>query len=190
MQTITKILLFSVLFQIITACSTTSLNYKIDPEISNMKQFANQSSLIAISVIDKRANHDQATHDESILIPGQKNEVEIIKTKILDNLKQNNVRIISNPLLADISLELHIEEFKVVIESELFKSKLKVTSHLRMKASKNGRFFEKLYKMARTQEVANPANSNDVTGIVNQVLSKQLSAIWSDPALSQLTTKQ
>ena len=62
-----------------------------------------------------------------------------------------------------------------------------VTSHLRMKANKQGNTFEKLYKMSRTQEVANPVNNNDLSGIVNQLLSNQLSAIWADPALIELT---
>jgi len=181
---LTKIIFSTLLILMMVACSTAPLNYKIDPEIKNINQFVDPSSMIALSVIDNRA---LTTNQQSSLISGPENEADVIKSKLIEILKQNNFKIISNLLLADIALELHIEQFDVNIESDLFKSKIKVESQLSLQAKKNGASFNKLFKMNRSQELANPVNSNEVTGIVNQLLSKQLSTIWSDPGFIKLS---
>jgi uncharacterized lipoprotein YajG len=144
--------------------------------------------VVAVSVNDMRqALENSADTDEITKVVRQKDEALVIRTKLMDSLKNNGFKIISNKLLADVALELDIVEFEVSFKSNFFKSELMVTSHLRMKANKQGNTFEKLYKMSRTQEVANPVNNNDLSGIVNQLLSNQLSAIWADPALIELT---
>jgi uncharacterized lipoprotein YajG len=184
-KTTTAISMFFILC--LTSCANTPLGYKIDPEITTIKQFANQSSLIAISIIDKRTQEQNSANEDITFVPRQKDEAALLRTKLIEILKQNDFRIISNKLLADVSLELEIVEFQVSIETGLFKSNLKVSSQLRVKSSAQGNNFEKLYKMNRTQEVANPVNNKDLSGVVNQLLSKQLSDVWSDPALAQQT---
>ena len=188
MRNPSTIVFCTIILLIISACANTQLNYQIDPEIKNISQIGNNLSLVAISVKDNRSKTQRQETKEVKFITMQKNDASLIKAKLLENFKQNNIKIISNPLLADISFELQIEELKISIDEGVFKSKIRATSHLRMIAVNNGQVFNKLYKVSRNQDIANPANSNDITGLVNQVLSKQLSAMLSDPGLTKLAS--
>ncbi|TQV81482.1 YajG family lipoprotein [Aliikangiella coralliicola] len=174
---------------VIAACTPAKLNYLIDPEITTAEQLHSHASLVSVQVLDKRKQLP-SQKDKQVVTSAADNEAFMLKEKLVDNLKHHKFKIISKPLLADIALEFHIEQLSATVASELFKSNVEVISHLRLKAKSKGRTFEKLYKMSRSQEVANPANQNDVTGVVNQLLSKQLSGMFSDPALIELARGQ
>jgi|GEM_PF-3182194 len=173
-------------FVILSGCTPATLNYRLDPDVGDLQSLAGQAKQIAFMVVDKRTDQTQASTDSLIFVAGPDNEAAALKRKIIDSLMKNNFKIISNPLLADLSIELTIEQLNAQVEKSMFKSNVKVTSHLRVKAKKQENSFERLYKSNRSQEVANPANETDVTGVVNQLLSQQLGQIFADPELVKL----
>lgn len=168
-------------------CAVGQLNYQVDPEITNLETLAQNASLVSINVVDnrkKQTNNNQITNEsKTIYANGPEEIASLFKTKLLNNFKNNGFKIISNPLLADVALEFHIETLQAKVTSSFFKSSIEVISHIRLKANKKRQPFEKLFKTAQYQSVVKPAKSNEVTGVVNQALSLQLSSILSDKEL-------
>ncbi len=172
-------------------CSVGQLNYQIGPEISGVESLAEHANLIAVSVIDKRTNNQSASQNPSVVIAsGPEDEAQQIKATIIENLKANRFKIISNKLLADLALNFHIEKLDAQVVSNTFKSDITVTSHLRLKANRKSIPFEKIFRSSLTQSVTKPAKSNEVTGVINQLLSQQLSNILTDPGIIELSQKQ
>ena len=167
-------------------CSPASLSYRLDPEVNNVQRLSNHAKLVSVSVTDNRQQKATAAEQDIIIASGPEDEAKVLRTLLIDNFKKNNFKIINNPLLADLSIEIQIEQLEARINKSMFKSEVKVSSHLRLKAKKQSQSLEKLFKMNRNQEVANPPNELDVTGVVNQLLSNQLSSIFADPALIKL----
>jgi len=172
---------------LLLACSTEKLKYSIDPEIANIGQLAGKAKLVSLSVTNQTPDTIEGLKKDLIIASGPKEPAKALREKILDQLKANNFKIINNPLLADLSLSFTVESLYATVDTGMFKSEINAISHLRVKVKKQGKTFEKVYRNSRKQEVANPANELDVTGIVNQVLSQQMSAIFTDPKLLELT---
>ena len=84
---------------------------------------------------------------------------------------------------------MDIDELALSIQASTFKSTIKASSVFTLTIRRNGEQWSKIFRAARTQEVANPVNQNDATGVMNQLLSKQLSNAFSDPALMQFLSK-
>lgn len=169
------------------ACTTERLNYRIDPEIANVQQLSRSIRSVSISVDENIPDNIEGLKKDLVLASGPNDPAKTLRSKILDQLKANNFQIISNPLLADLSLTFTIESLHATVDTGMFKSEINAVSHIRVKAKKQSATFEKVYRNTRKQEVANPANELDVTGIVNQVLSQQMNAIFTDPKLLALT---
>lgn len=175
---------------LVSGCSVKQLSYQLDPELTSVQRLANHVKIVAVSVTDKRSAIAQKDTDDVFYVKGPNQEAELLKSKIIDNLKRNDFKIIGNNLLADLAINVEIEQLDAKVEHSFFKSKIAAKSHLRLKANKKSQRFEKLYKTTRAQEVANPANELDVTGVVNQMLSEQLTTIFTDPALINLANSK
>lgn len=173
------------LLMINVACTPSKLVYKVDPEIKLASEYKQNASLVSIKVADNRTRVSESK-DKEISIIGPQNLANQLKQKLITRFQKEGFKIITNPLLADLSIQLEIEKLDVAVESELVKAKISANSHLRLKAAKKSKPLEKLFKMSRTQEVAIPVNDTEVTGLVNQLLSKQLSGIFADADLVEL----
>ncbi|MCW8998580.1 MAG: YajG family lipoprotein, partial [Kangiellaceae bacterium] len=170
------------ILMISTACTPSKLVYKIDPEIRLGSDYKQNASLVSIKVSDTRTKNSVAV-DNKVSVNGPKNLAHELKQKLITRFQKDGFKIITDPLLADLSIQLEIEKLDVAVESELVKAKISANSHLRLKASKKSKPLEKLFKMSRTQEVAIPVNDTEVTGLVNQLLSNQLSNVFADADL-------
>ncbi len=178
------LLLAIILFS--SGCTTTSLKYHFDPEITQLEQLSAHAKVVAITVEDKRSAQTTSKDENIQHIPHNPDDAKTLKNKLIANMKQNNFKIIGNALLADLSFNLQIEQFDVSVNKSFFKSEVMVKSQLRVIARHQGNKYEKIYTMKRQQEVANPATELDVTGVVNQLLSQQLSIILSDKSLLEI----
>jgi uncharacterized lipoprotein YajG len=176
------------LILMVSACATANLSYRLDPEIGNLQSLSSFAQLVSVSVIDKRPQPKRETAENTLIINGPTDEAAELRNKLIDHLKAKNFKIIANPLLADIALEIHIENLQAVVRSEFLKSEIQVDSQLRLKANKQSKTYENIYTMSRTQEVANPVNNADISGVVNRILTEQLSLIFNEPALAQLSS--
>ncbi|MGX5173367.1 YajG family lipoprotein [Aliikangiella sp. IMCC44653] len=185
-----SVFLLCLLSLFIGGCSPAKLNYRIDPEIGNTQSLQKLAKLVAIDVTDSRSDVQQKSSDTIMYVPGPANTAETLRNKLINKFKSNQFKIISNKLLADLAIELEIETLETKIEKSFFKSTVQVTSHLRLKANKQSKKFEKLFKNRSQQEIANPASELDVTGAVNQLLSEQLASILNDPGLLDLAAAQ
>lgn len=173
---------------LISGCGATKLAYQVSPEIKSVEQISSNASLIYIAVVEKRAALPVLEKDQDFA-EANGDDLKTLKDAIINRFTKEKMKIISDPLLADLALTFEVEQLNTKITSELFKAKLEATVHTRLKASRKGNNLEKVYKTKRDQEVAIPVNNNDVTGILNQALSAQLSKIFTDPQLIQLTKK-
>ena len=172
----------------LAGCNSTKLAYKISPEIRTGEQLKVATPLVAINVVDKRKKL-AGLADKQSYIPAQTDEAKSLKKVILDRLTAEKFKITTDNFLADISLTFEIENLNTKMSSSLLKAELESTIHIRLKANRKGEKLEKLFKISRTQEVAQPVNNNDASGILNQALSAQLSSIFEDPQLLELARK-
>ncbi|MET1255156.1 YajG family lipoprotein [Aliikangiella maris] len=170
----------------VSACTPAKFRYRIDPEITQAQSLAAKAQTIAVQVTDLRSNNYPTQNNKITLISGPVDEAAQLKAQIIDNLTRSQFRIISNPLLADLNVELQIETLQAAVNQSMLKSTIKVDSHIRLIASKQGNKIEKLFRTTREQDVANPVKELDVTGVVNQLLSQQLTSIFNEPALLNL----
>lgn len=183
-----KYLTLTLLFTLflLSACAQNALRYQVDPEITLSQQLKKLSPMIAISVEDKRLASNDSLGSDTIRISGPENEAQKLKRQLVNAFKNNQYRIISNPLLADLAIQLQINELSVKVKNDLFKSDINIATRFHMLATRQGKKLDKSFSQTLTQEVANPVNDNDVTGVVNQLLSKILSDIIADPELITL----
>ncbi len=173
---------------ILSGCNPAILKYQLDPEINNLDRLAQDAKIVALKVTDSRVNNSANTSNQNA-IAGPDNETKQLQDKLITLLKQNGYKIISKPLLADVAFELEITKLTLTIESSTFKSVIRGNSEIKLTANKHSLQWSKIYRATRQQEVANPANDLDATGVINQMLTKQLSGIFSDPDLKGFISK-
>jgi len=182
-------LLFLVLSAVlsITGCSSQTLKYRLDPDFGSLQEVAGQSKIVAVKVTDSRTTA-QAQSNKTI-ISSTADEAKVLKDGLTKQLKELEYKIINNPLLADLAVTLDLKTLSLDLEASTFKSTLKAESSFTLTIRKNRQEWTKIFRSGRTQEVANPVNDNDATGVINQLLSKQLSSAFSDPALMEFLAK-
>lgn len=183
-----KLLVASTVILIISACNPAMLKYQLDPEISQLNQLAGNAKIVALKVIDSRKDSSLNNTDEK-MIAGPVEEAKQLQRKLIDLLKENGYKIISKPLLADIAFEIEITNLELTIESSTFKSIIRGKSELKLTANRHSQQWSKIYRATRQQEVANPANDLDATGVVNQMLTKQFSTMFIDESLQAFLAK-
>ena len=174
---------------IISGCNPATLKYQLDPEISYLNQLPDETKIVALKVIDARTA-TSPDNTEQHLVSGPSDEAKILQDKFITQLKQNGLKIISKPLLADIAFEIEIVHLALTLESSTFKSVIRGKSEIKLTANKQGATWSKIFRATREQEVANPANDLDVTGVINQMLTKQFSRIFTDQTLTEFLAKQ
>ncbi len=172
---------------ILTACNPDLLKYKLDPDFGSLEQLAGKSEIVAVQVSDKRTKQPIPTGD--IKLAPMEDEATILNKRLIEQLKDLDYKIINKPLLADLAIMMDINELTVSIQESTCKSTVKANSVFTLTIRRNGEEWRKIFRAARTQEVANPVNQNDATGVINQLLSKQLSNAFSDPALMEFLSK-
>ncbi|MEP1741900.1 MAG: YajG family lipoprotein [Kangiellaceae bacterium] len=172
---------------ILTACNPDLLKYKLDPDFGSLEQLAGKSEIVAVQVSDKRTKQPIPTGD--IKLAPMEDEATILNKRLIEQMKDLDYKIINKPLLADLAIMMDINELTVSIQESTFKSTVKANSVFTLTIRRNGEEWRKIFRAARTQEVANPVNQNDATGVINQLLSKQLSNAFSDPALMEFLSK-
>jgi uncharacterized lipoprotein YajG len=172
---------------ILTACNPDLLKYKLDPDFGSLEQLAGKSEIVAVQVSDKRTKQPIPTGD--IKLAPMEDEATILNKRLIEQLRDLDYKIINKPLLADLAIMMDINELSVSIQESTFKSTVKANSVFTLTIRRNGEEWRKIFRAARTQEVANPVNQNDATGVINQLLSKQLSNAFSDPALMEFLSK-
>ena len=169
---------------LLSGCVSQQLDYSVDPEIIGSGQLSKTTGRIALKVIDNRTADSAA----NLINPGKDTTLAgSIKQSLLNQLKSEQIKIISDPLLADLALEFQIEQFEVKLDAGVLQATIGVNSRIRLKARRKNRPFEKSFQMTRTQDVAKPVTAIDVTGVVNQLLSKQLSQILEDRQLLEFS---
>lgn len=171
----------------LSGCETAKLAYKVGPEIRSFDNIKEHTSIVTISFTDNRSAKPSDSDGE--FIQGEGDEVEDLKQAVLSSLKKDNFKISADPFLADLALSFYIEEFTTQVTSSLLKATLEAKVRITVKANRKGHKLEKTFNTTRTQEVAIPVNNNDVTGIMNQALSAQLTNIFNDPQLLELVKK-
>ena len=182
-----KSLLILVSLLTLTACNPDLLKYKLDPDFGSLEQLAGKSEIVAVKITDKRSSKPIPSGD--IKLAPFEDEATVLKKRLTDQLKELDYKIINKPLLADLAVMMDINELDVRIQESTFKSTVKANSVFTLTIRRNGEEWSKIFRAARTQEVANPVNQNDATGVINQLLSKQLTNAFSDPALMEFLSK-
>ncbi len=185
-----KYLLFfsSIIFNIfIFGCSSSKLIYQIDPDFSRVAPALENKEIIYVEVIDNRT---EGTHNATLTsITADMSDSKALKTKLTQFLKDKQFRMINRVLLADLGLEIRIIDLKLILDSGVFKSKITGSSELEIIIHKKSERWSKTFKVSRSQDVANPVNEFDATGIMNQMLSKQFNNIFSDRELINFISK-
>ena len=168
-------------------CSSSKLIYQIDPDFAQLSSALESKEIVYVDVTDNRVAEINTT--TLTIIEADTPDAEALKSKLTQFLKDNQFKIINRVLLADIGLEIKIIDLKLSLTSELFKSKLTGESKLEMIIHKKSKQWGKTYKTSRSQEVANPVNEFDATGVINQMLTKQFNNIFSDKELIDFISK-
>ncbi len=177
--------IFSMLM--ISGCNPDLLKYKLDPDFGSLEQLAGQAEVVGVKITDKRVDKPIAAGD--IKLAPFEDEAKVLENRLIAQLKELDYKIISKPLLADLAVMMDINELSLLVTESTFKSTIKANSVLTITIRRNGEQWSKIFRNARSQEVANPVNENDATGVINQLLSKQLSNAFSDPALMEFLAK-
>jgi len=181
--------ILTILF-VMTGCTPALLKYQLDPGFDAVKEAAGTAKIVAVSVVDLRKNNERSTLNGKIAINGIEADAKVLQAKLIEKLKRENYKIISKPLLADIAFEIEINKLSLLIESGTFKSVIQGQSEFKLTVNKHSERWSKIFRATRTQEVANPANNLDATGVINQMLTKQLATAFSDPALADFVSKE
>ncbi len=165
----------------ILGCSSSKLTYQIDPDFSQLSSAIESKEIVYVEVTDNRVAGADAT--SLTVVEADTPDAQALKVKLTTFLKENQFKIISRVLLADIGLEIKIIDLKLSLTSGVFKSKLTGKSELEIIIHKKSKRWSKTYKTSRSQDVANPVNEFDTTGVMNQMLSKQFNNIFTDKEL-------
>jgi uncharacterized lipoprotein YajG len=182
-----KFLIASIALLSLSGCNPELLKYKLDPDFGSLEQIAGKSEIVAVKITDKRTSQPVSSGD--IKLAPLEDEAKVLNKRLIEQLKELNYKIIKNPLLADLAVMMDINELSVSIQESTFKSTIKANSVFTLTIRSNGEQWQKIFRAARTQQVANPVNQNDATGVINQLLSKQLSNAFSDPGLMEFLSK-
>ncbi len=180
--------LFSLLLVSLIACGSASISYQMDPDLSGLSQISYRGSNVSIKVIDNRPSTTQYPLDYSE-VKGPQQTSKILRQKLLTQLKKSGFKIINNPLLADLSIEVEILTLQLSKKPSVFDSSLLAKSAIKLVVRKQDQQWAKIYKVSRMQTVANPATDTDATGIMNQVLTEQFQLFFDDPSLIDFTNK-
>ena len=183
-----KLLVASTVIFMVAACNPAMLKYQLDPEITHLNQLVGSAKIVALKVIDTRTDNSGDNADQKV-ISGPAEEAKLLQRKLTDFLKNGGYKIISKPLLADVAFEIEITSLELTIESSAFKSIIRGTSEIKLSANVHSQQWSKIYRATRQQEVANPANDIDATGVINQMLTKQFSNMFADSSLQEFLAK-
>jgi len=175
-------------FLSMVACGVASIKYHMDPDLSGLSQLSSTGSSVYLKVIDSRSATPKlpADYDE---VGGPTKETEVLRQKLLTQLKKSGFKIISKPLLADLTIEVEVITLNLAKKPSVFDSVLLAKSAIKLTVKRQGDQWAKIYKVSRMQTVANPANNTDATGIMNQVLTEQFRLFFSDPSLLDFANK-
>ena len=91
------------------ACTPNKLIYKVDPEIKLASDYKQNASLVSIKVSDNRMVKS-VTSNEEISVVGPNDLADELKQKLITRFQQEGFKIITNPLLADLAIQLEIEK--------------------------------------------------------------------------------
>jgi len=171
---------------LLIACQPQFIQYRLGPDYSPLARLSPKQPLMALKVVDKRGTPSDP------MTSGVKTQPRTELGDTLDQLikqaaKENGIRLISNPLLADIALTLEIESFEVIVETGTLKSRIIVKAQTNMVLAKKSTSHSKRFITSRRQEVANPVTEKEVSGLVNQTLSEQFALMMQDPLWQQIT---
>ena len=167
-----------------SGCNTTPLKYTLDPEFSYLEDLGQGVEMVAVKVTDNRQRFDGGNG-----IQGPSDVAGKLKNRLVEKLQQHGYKIINKPLLADIAYELEINELSLVVNKSMLKSLISGKSNITFTVRKHSEFKTKIFSATKTQEVANPTNDLDVTGVVNQMLSSLFANMFSDPQITKFTRK-
>ena len=165
------------------ACNSAPLRYTLDPEFSYLQELGRGIKIVSVSVIDKRQN----TASETVVDPD--NVANKLQDQLIQKLKDKGYKIINKPLLADIAYEMVINELDMAVDKSMLKSLIRGNSKITLTLRKHSNYITKIFSATKTQEVANPANSIDVTGVANQMLSSLFANMFSDQQIVEFSEK-
>jgi len=168
---------------LLSACNPSTLKYQLDPDIDNLDILPEKVKIVAVKVIDLREKVTDTGKQKTI--SGPNDEAKVLQEKLMTLLKQRGYKIISKPLLADVAFNIEIMALKLTVEELTFKSIVRGKSEIKMTVNKRSQQWSKIFRATSMQEVGNPTNNLDVTGVMNKMLTKQLSSVFSDPTLEE-----
>jgi len=172
---------------ILSGCNPATLKYQLDPDIESLNILPDTIKIVAVKVTDLREDADLTSKQLPVL--GPNDEAKVLQEKLTALLKQRGYKIISKPLLADLAFNLEIKTLALTIEELTFKSIIKGKSEIKITVNKHSEQWSKIFRATSMQEVANPINNLDVTGVINKMLTKQFSEAFSDTALEEFIKK-
>ena len=173
-----------------TACSKSQLHYELDPEIGDFPEAMSNFKIVALKITDNTKPSSNSLNSNQIRISPKDNQLAQIQNKLMRKLKEMNYKIISNPLLADVAIDIKFHEVELMLEKSLLKGKFTGNTHLELTISRKSKVWSKIFKATKTQEVAYPADSTDATGIINQLISEQLTKGFSDTGLEKFLLQE
>ncbi|MCF6193715.1 MAG: YajG family lipoprotein, partial [Kangiellaceae bacterium] len=109
--------------------------------------------------------------------------------QLITKLKNYGYKIINKPLLADMAFELVINKLELAVDKSMLKSLIRGNSKITLTLRKHSAHISKIFSATKTQEVANPANNADVSGVVNQMLSSLFANMFSDQQMVEFSER-
>ena len=182
-------IIFLALILSLSGCNTKKPTYNLDPEFGLLQEPTNNTSIVAVKIIDNRQKAKEQD-DKQIILSSSGNDAEVLQDKLISRLKQLDYKIINKPLLADIAYEIQLNKLNITLETGILKSKFVANSEAKFTVRRNSQQWTKIFRASKTQEVANPATDREATGIINQLLSQQLESAFSDSSLSEFLSKR
>lgn len=167
---------------LLSACQSQPLRYQLDPEFNSI--MGQNSKIIALKIKDNRSSESSKTTN-NLHISGPKNIELSLQQKITTQIKQSGHKIINNPLLADYAIELKVNRLDIIALPSTFKSTLIAKNEFQLTINQQGKQWTKIFKGSKSQDVVNPVSSSDATGVINQLLSQQLTKAFSSESLKQ-----
>ena len=171
----------------LSACNPSTLKYQLDPDIDNLDILPTNIKIVAVKVTDLREK--SAGIDKPVTVSGPENEAKALQDKLIALLKQRGYKIISKPLLADVAFNVEIMALNLTVEELTFKSIVRGKSEIKITVNKHSKKWSKIFRASSMQEVGNPTNNLDVTGVMNRMLTKQFSSVFSDSDLKEFVKK-
>jgi len=178
-----KILVATIILFALLGCNSAPLRYTLDPEFSYLQGLGRDIKVVSVKVIDKRSNTNNSTVEDPDEVAGK------LQKQLIGKLKDHGYKIISKPLLADMAYELVISELEMTVDKSMLKSLIRGNSKITLTLRKHSDHISKIFSATKTQEVANPVNNVDVTGVANQMLSSLFSNMFSDQQIVEFSEK-